>query len=169
MTPSTGLCRETVQNGGVMTHRERWRLSPTHPNYLVSDRGRVRRLGSACILRPQRNTRGYLKVHLGQRRQSLVHVLVAEAFHGPRPLGHDCDHLNFDRHDNRAENLRWLPAAENRVRWGGTRPDGRILWLHRDEPLPHEDPDLHPAMTEQEQAAVLADLAAAGWQDERTA
>jgi hypothetical protein len=146
--------------------RETWRLCVRDPKYLVSDQGRVRRIGR-LPLKPQRNTRGYLKVTLSNRRQALVHTLVAEAFHGPRPLGHDCDHLNFDRHDNRAENLRWLRSAENAVRWGGTRSDGSILWVHRDEPLPHEDPDLHPSMTDDERAALAEDLAAAGWHDEQ--
>lgn len=145
---------------------ERWRLCAEHPAYLVSDAGRVRRIAGG-ILKPQRNTRGYLKVHLGRGRQRLVHALVAEAFHGPRPLGHDCDHLNFDRHDNRAGNLRWLRSTENAVRWAGRRQDGGIVWAHRDEPLPHDDPE-HPPMTEVAHAAFLADLERAGWHDERS-
>lgn len=142
--------------------REVWRLCRSHPGYLVSDAGRVRRIGGG-ILRPQRNTRGYAKVHLGRSMQRLVHVLVAEAFHGPRPVGHDVDHVNFDRLDNRAANLRWLRSVENAVRWAGRRPDGGIVWAHRDDPLPHEDDAWHPPMTPAEQDAIGRELVAAGW------
>jgi hypothetical protein len=46
----------------------------------------------------------------------MVHNLVLEAFAGPRPEGHEADHIDFDRANNRLENLRWLPRNKNRGR-----------------------------------------------------
>ena len=59
--------------------------------YEVSDMGRVKSLkyGKEKILKPGKNTRGYLNVILfkdGKSKNSKVHRLVAEAFI-PNPLG----------------------------------------------------------------------------------
>lgn len=46
--------------------------------------------------------------------KGLVHKLVCEAFHGPKPTsGHQVRHLNGDRSDCRAANLAWGTAKEN--------------------------------------------------------
>jgi len=141
--------------------RETWRLCTQHAGYLVSDQGRVRRIGGG-ILKPQRNTKGYLKISLGRGRQRLVHRLVAEAFHGPGPAGHDVDHLNWDRKDNRAANLRWLHHLENAVRWNGW--DGkRIVWAVRADEKLAGPPEGHAPMTREEQEALGDELVAAGW------
>ena len=43
----------------------------------------------------------------------LCHVLVCTAFHGPRPEGYECDHINGNNLDWSADNLRWVTRAEN--------------------------------------------------------
>ena len=48
----------------------------------------------------------------GVERTHLVHRLVALAFvKGDHSL--TVDHINKDKHDNRADNLRWIPHSEN--------------------------------------------------------
>lgn len=136
---------------------ETWKLCPLNPDYLVSCQGRVRRIGGG-ILKPQPTTRGYVKVHLGSRLQRSVHVVVAATFHGPRPAGHHVDHVNHDKLDNRAVNLRYLPALVNSVRWAGRDSSGANLWETPDSPAPEE----HVPLTAQELAEVEATAAAWG-------
>ena len=44
------------------------------------------------------------------------HKLVCTAFHGLRPDGYECDHLNGNHHDWTADNLQWVTSDENRRR-----------------------------------------------------
>ena len=44
------------------------------------------------------------------------HVLMCTTFHGPRPLGYECDHINGNKLDYSASNLQWVTRAENRRR-----------------------------------------------------
>lgn len=144
---------------------ERWVDCTRSPLYEVSDQGRVRRKDTGRLLMPahnhKQNRQGYLKVSLGRRCQVYVHQLVAEAFIGPRPPGHDVDHISHDRLDNSAANLRYLPKIENAFRWKGCTPEGRIVW---DSPYLEDDtpPDYEP-MTAEEIAAWEHEMEAAGW------
>jgi hypothetical protein len=51
----------------------------------------------------------------GVKVNAYVHVLVLEAWVGPRPADHDADHIDTDIFNNHVDNLRWRPAAENRA------------------------------------------------------
>lgn len=96
---------------------EEWRSVPGLENLVeVSTRGRVRNPRLGRVLAGSRSL-GYLHVRLsvgGVRRDFTVHELVALAFHGPRPAGHDVDHIDHDRANNAPENLRYLTASQNR-------------------------------------------------------
>lgn len=70
-------------------------------------------------------TNGYLKASLGDNPNQLLHRLVAKAFctipTRLRNQGYTADtlvvdHINNNKHDNRAENLQWITNAENSMK-----------------------------------------------------
>lgn len=86
--------------------------------YEVSSTGHVARRGQVRQLAlPQTYWGAYLAVTLrgrGRPRRARVHVLVLEAFIGPRPKGMVARHLNDQQSDNRLENLAWGTPEQNR-------------------------------------------------------
>ena len=117
---------------------EQWRpVLGFEDYYEVSDQGRVRSLARTCyggpiagerkvlprILHQFRSgigrdgkPRRYLAANLnrdgvGQRRD--IHILVLEAFVGPRPPGCQVRHLDGTPNNNRLSNLAWGSIAEN--------------------------------------------------------
>jgi hypothetical protein len=92
-----------------------WRDIPTLPHYLISSEGQVKHKEREA-LRKLGEQRGYLWcgfVKDGKHIMRTVHSLVAEAFLGPRPDGHQVRHLDGDRSNNRVENLCYGSALEN--------------------------------------------------------
>jgi hypothetical protein len=76
----------------------------------VSNLGRVRT--TRGVVHKGCSRAGYQRVWC-KRRSFSVHVLVAEAFLGPRPSPqHTVDHLDMDRSNNVTENLRWATPSE---------------------------------------------------------
>lgn len=100
---------------------ETWVPVPGFNDYEVSQGGVIRRAvkgrwPAGKVLRPGSQTNGYQVVMLWRdRRQHArrVHSVVAEAFLGPRPEGHDVNHRDCDRTNNAASNLEYLTRAEN--------------------------------------------------------
>lgn len=104
--------------------------------YEVSDLGKVKSLARVVsasnrevnytekILRTETLKRGYQRVCLcdhTKRVKKLVHVLVAEAFIGPRPIDMEVCHNNGDGSDNSLSNIRWDTRTSNtrdRIRHG---------------------------------------------------
>ena len=71
-------------------------------------------------LKPSVHTTGYLRVSLGRGVHRYIHRLVAAAFH-PNPDGlPQVDHIDGDRKNNSAANLRWVSARDNAL-YGGMR------------------------------------------------
>jgi hypothetical protein len=97
---------------------EQWRTVPLFGlKYKASNSGRV--IGpTGKILKQRINRRGYpvVEVSLGKSsRETLVHRMVAMAFHGLPSAGQECRHLNGVQTDNRAENLAWGSHSQNSV------------------------------------------------------
>lgn len=114
---------------------EEWRTIPGFDGwYDVSNLGRIRswrtrakfchRAQEPRIVEARDNGYGYRSVKLTHpvlgKLAVMVHQAVLAAFVRHRPDGMVCDHINSIRDDNRAENLRWVTAAEN-IRAAGER------------------------------------------------
>lgn len=97
---------------------ERRQIPGARPAYSVSADGRVwsTARGGLRPLQPTivrvGNYQRY-EVALGRGDRRKVATIVCEAFHGPRPPGHEVAHLNGDSLDNRAENVAWKTRAQN--------------------------------------------------------
>jgi hypothetical protein len=81
--------------------------------------GIIRYKSKEKILTPSKDCDGYYKVDLskdGKPKTMAVHKLVAMAFLGHIPNGHnvEVDHKNDIKNDNRLENLQLLSGAEHR-------------------------------------------------------
>ena len=103
-----------------MTTAEQWKPIPGFDGYEVSSLGRVlstvRRI-PRILSQKEQTPGGYPQVALqapdGRRVTRLVHRLVAEAFHGPCPQGQEVLHIDGNRQNPHADNLRWGTRADN--------------------------------------------------------
>lgn len=98
---------------------EEWRK---FDKYLISNMGRIMNGTTSRILKPNDDQRGYLKLTLsidGIPKTYKVHQLVALCFIGERPFDHDnmefmmIDHIDRDKYNNHASNLRYCTRKEN--------------------------------------------------------
>ena len=67
------------------------------------------------VLKLSQHNDGYLNVHLNKSgsKMHLVHRLVAQAFLAEPPASQTCViHINHNKSDSRAENLKWVTASE---------------------------------------------------------
>lgn len=100
---------------------EVWRSVPGYEGlYSISANGKVRSEAKhgrpARILQPSRSHNGYLRLYLcrnGRRHNFSVHQLVASAFMGPVPIGHEVNHRDGDKSNNRVSNLAYVTHSEN--------------------------------------------------------
>ena len=95
---------------------EEWREIEDYPGYSVSNQGNVRGVKwPDRNMKITKNNTGYPQVSCGVGTNFNVHRLVAKAF-CENPNNHPVvDHINHIRHDNRAENLRWVTQSQNNV------------------------------------------------------
>lgn len=120
---------------------EEWRGVLGFSLYQVSSLGRVRRhpdhpshLPREALSAPA-GSNGYPCVRLMRERKPhwrMVHILVCEAFHGPKPSpDHEVAHGDGDRTNPSADNLRWATRQENHAdkkRHGTNRRGQDIPW-----------------------------------------
>lgn len=139
-----GSCRCLLPEAAPAIHRGSiWlRPVPSQPGLWASDRGEIwstrgkgwRKLKlrrNGC--KPSDKRGGYLAVTVRDHNSPppyrkitpSIHLLVAEAWHGPRPQEpwHECDHVDEDHLNNRPDNLEWIPAAENLAKRNRAKQD----------------------------------------------
>ena len=94
---------------------EEWKTIPQFENYEVSSLGRIRYKETGRLRKFQTHRRGYSTIKLrGQPgdKTMFVHKIVAMTFLGPNTSG-TVNHKNFNKTDNRVENLEYMTIAEN--------------------------------------------------------
>jgi hypothetical protein len=89
---------------------EQWKECVGYPNYQVSSLGSFKNIKSGAPLKTQ--NRKYSQVTLSGKKLS-AHRVVAEAFCEKKEGRDIVNHINGNKHDNRAENLEWVSQKEN--------------------------------------------------------
>lgn len=90
-----------------------------YPGYQISNLGRVWSTKSNRYLSPYENNSGYLMINIqaanGKRKHELIHRLVALHFVDNPEGKPEVDHIDRNRKNNNANNLRWLTKSENNL------------------------------------------------------
>lgn len=125
--------------------------------YQVSNFGRVKSIGASpyrsanLIMKPFRDVKngGYCYVKLygmsGIFKRRSVHSLVCEAFHGPRPLHHEANHIDGVKYNNRSSNLEWTTKSGNSIH---AKSIGLIHFYDRKYPVRKGEDNNHVILTE---------------------
>lgn len=127
----------------TFTAPEEWR-PVLDGNYAVSSYGRVRRaagrrIGLVLKTRDNNGYRIFSPVVAGRSRTVFVHVLVAAAFIGPKPPGHDVNHIDGDKANNCPSNLEYLTPLANHqhaARTGLKASGARHGWAKHPDAVP---------------------------------
>jgi hypothetical protein len=108
-------------NGQKLKSLEGEIWKPVGDNYFISTKGRLatsnhRNTRLLKVMKPAKDANGYLRTSIlinGKNTTIKMHRLVAQAFI-ENPLNKpQVNHIDFDRTNNKLENLEWCTASEN--------------------------------------------------------
>lgn len=94
----------------------KWRQHPVHTDYYFSDLGEVvskkngkyrKLVGTAC------GQQKYKAIAVKGAKKIYIHRTVCELFNGPPKEKEECRHLDGDKTNNCAANLKWGTSKEN--------------------------------------------------------
>ncbi len=95
---------------------EFWKIVEDHPNYMISDQGRLMNTKRGRIIKGNIHRDGYHRYCLytnGKARSVFAHTLVAEAFI-PNPKGlQEVNHVDEVKTHNWPSNLEWSTRKDN--------------------------------------------------------
>ena len=98
-----------------------WKTSSLNPKYEVNELGQVRHREKKRILNGYITEDGYRRFCMYDeemnRRDRYCHVLIATEFIDNPNNYTEINHKNFDKLDNRIENLEWVSHEENMEHW----------------------------------------------------
>jgi len=100
-----------------------YRIIENYPDYVISNYGKVYSLkrGKVREMKQQTGDNGYLQVGLckdGIQKTSRIHALVGNHFIGKRQGEMTFDHIDRDKNNNRADNLRLATKSEQQQNTG---------------------------------------------------
>lgn len=111
-------------------------------NYYVSNFGRVYNSRSHRITLSPDGKDKYAKLRIDGKKYR-IHRLVAEIFI-PNPDNKPfVDHIDGDRYNNRADNLRWVTSTENNRHLSETRKNYKSLTNEQKEDIKNSDLSNH--------------------------
>ena len=97
----------------MYTNREYWITVRNHPDYEVSNLGRVRKKSSRKILAQSFNrSGGYLRVYMDGQKY-YVHRIVLSSFSDVSGENLEVNHIDGDKENNCLWNLEWCTRQEN--------------------------------------------------------
>ena len=104
-----------------------WKTVVDDPRYEVSDKGEIRNRATKRMCKPYVRKNGYAH-YTWAKGTVMIHRMVAKAFI-PNPDGlPQVNHKNFNKSDNRVENLEWCTAQYNTQH---AHKGGRCLQTHK--------------------------------------
>lgn len=110
-------CKDDIR----LIEGEKWKeIENTNGMYFVSNMGRIKSYKgyNAIIMKPTRTKDGYYRLDItqdGERVSKFVHRLVAFSFLPiPSKMDMQLHHKDYDKSNNKSDNLEWLTIAEHR-------------------------------------------------------
>lgn len=109
-----------------------WKIIPVDNNYEASDSGQIREIATQRLISQWLDKDGYLLVTLSGHLYR-AHRLIASTFISNPNNYPVVNHKNFNKSDNRIENLEWVTYSENTKHsfTGNHRDESTAEWVKK--------------------------------------